>query len=75
MGEKTIYEVFLNGGRWHVTTDGGRRKWGDFATRDLAVEEAKELAKTTLPSEVVVREEDGSVTKEYRHRRNPIRHP
>jgi hypothetical protein len=66
--------VFLENGRWRVTTDDRAREWANFPTRELAIEEARLLADASLPSEVIVHEEDGSISKQYRHRRNPARH-
>ena len=72
--DKTTYHVFLDNARWHVTADGQSRAWGDFASRDEAVREAKLLADAATPNEVIVHESDGRVIKEYRHRPGPARH-
>jgi hypothetical protein len=72
--EKTTYHVFLDNGRWHVSVDNRAREWGDFASKEEAIREAKLLADAATPSEVVVHESDGSVTNEYRHRPRPTRH-
>ena len=72
--DKAIYEVFLQDGRWRVTTEDRAREWGSFPSREMALAEAKLLADATLPSEVVVHGNDGTVEKQYRHRRRPVRH-
>jgi uncharacterized protein DUF2188 len=69
--EKTTYHVFLANDRWHVTVNGRGRKWGDFASREEAIREAKLLADAAAPSEIIVYASDGSAVNEYRHRRQP----
>ena len=71
---KTTYHVLLENERWHVTVDDGGRRWGDFASKEDAVREARMLADTTMPSEVLVHDPDGTVVNEYRHRPKPARH-
>ena len=72
--EKTTYHVFLDEGHWRVTADGRTREWGNFASKDKAVREARLLADAATPSEVIVHESDGSVVNDYRHRPRPARH-
>jgi len=66
--------VFQENERWHVTTDVRSREWGDYASMEEAVREARLLADAAMPSEVIVHESDGSTVKEYRHRTVPARH-
>ena len=66
--------MFLEDKRWHVTTDVRSREWGDFASKDEAVREARLLADATTPSEVIVHEADGTTVNEYRHRLGPAKH-
>jgi hypothetical protein len=49
-------------------------KWGDFASREEAIREAKLLADAAAPSEIIVYASDGSAVNEYRHRRQPLKH-
>jgi hypothetical protein len=72
--EKTTYHVFLDHERWHVSVDGQTREWGDFASKEEALREAKLLADTATPSEVIVHGPDGTTVNEYRHRLRPARH-
>ena len=72
--EKTTYHVFLHHERWHVTTDDRSREWGDFASKEEAIREARLLADAATPSEVKVHESDGTTVNEYRHRVRPVRH-
>ena len=72
--DKTTYHVFRENERWHVTTDVLSREWGDFASKEEAVGEARLLADAATPSEVIVHESDGTTVKEYRHRTAPARH-
>jgi hypothetical protein len=72
--DKTVYHVFHQNDRWHVTADERSRTWGDYATQEDAVREARLLADATTPSEVMVHHLDGSVVKDYRHRLKPARH-
>jgi hypothetical protein len=74
VAEKTTYHVFLDHERWHVTADDRSHEWGDFASKDEAIREAKLLADAATPSEVVVHEPDGKTINEYRHRLGPARH-
>ena len=66
--------MFRENERWYVTTDVRAREWGDFASKEEAVREARLLADTSTPSEVVLHESDGTTVKEYRHRTAPARH-
>jgi hypothetical protein len=66
--------VFLDNERWHVTADGRSREWGDFASKEEAIAEAKLLADAATPSEVIVHGPDGNAVNEYRHRLGPVRH-
>ena len=72
--DKNTYEVFLHEGLWHVTTNGRARIWGTYTDRTVAIREAKMLADAVAPSEVIVHAADGSIRREYRHRKAPSKH-
>lgn len=59
---RTVFEVVHQDGHWQVVVDDDAVS--DLQTKEVAVESARELAQDRQPSQVIIYDEDGSISEE-----------
>jgi hypothetical protein len=72
MRQRFRYLVVPDGEKWIVREEGGLESIGEFDTKDIAVQHARELAQDQKPSQVVVERADGRIEAEHTFEDHPL---
>lgn len=67
------YHVSPHDDGWQVKMEGGKRATEVFETKDMAVDEAQNLAKEQEPSQILIHGQDGKIKEERTYGQDPKR--
>ena len=67
--DRKVYHVVPSGARWQVKHEGEVLSY--HATKDMAVEAGRKVAKANAPSQLVVHKLDGTFDYEYTYELDP----